>query len=248
MMFLKQASDQQYRADLPTLLNSSAKTLVTTDWQASLREKQDVAVVRRVYEWQQNRRWSLRQAKPFPEPTAPETHQRHLLSEMKWLRTDFREERKQKLMNAHGLARSCKRWVDSDPPTRGALQRGGPTPLSYFRLQGSEAAELSGGVARSTLAVDPMDFDPVAGTEHGGNASREIFIDAQEQLQLDGAQESSVTELDNNLERMAEAPNELESAMTLQRSLPQLEAFVRAPSSESDTRGVEKQSAEIARP
>ncbi|KAI9652501.1 MAG: chromatin modification- protein VID21 [Alyxoria varia] len=241
MMFLKQASDQQYKADLPALLNSSAKTLVTTDWQASLREKQDVAVVRRVYEWQQNRRWSLRQPKPFPEPPAPETHQRHLLSEMKWLRADFKEERKQKLMSAHRLACSCKRWVESDPSTRGALQLGGLSPLSFFGGKGSKAVGSSGAIAQSTVTGESMDAGSVAGKASGGDASNEIFTDAQEQLPSDDPQESNDTGWNSDPERTAKPPHEIEFGMTLQKSLPKLEAFAGVSYSESDSRGVEKQ-------
>ena len=129
ILFLRQALDQSFKTDLSSTLASSAKTLVTSDYQASLSEKQDCAVVKRIYELQQNRRWILRQFKPSPEPAVPHTHQNSLLSEMRWLRTDFREERKAKLFMAKQLAEWCEEWVLSNPAKRAAL-RNGPVEAS----------------------------------------------------------------------------------------------------------------------
>ena len=121
ILFLRQAFEQQFKSDLSQLLMSSPKALTTGDWQANILEKQDSTIVKRVYEWQQNGRWTLRQLKPFPEPATPVTHQDHLMSELRWLQKDFREERKQKLSIAWQLAEWCQDWVLASAAVRRAL-------------------------------------------------------------------------------------------------------------------------------
>lgn len=123
ILFLRQALENLFnKTDLLHTLSSSAKTLTTGDWQACLSERQDCAVVRRIYEWQQNGRWVLRQMKPLPEPAVPQTHQNTLMNEMRWLHTDFREERKAKLSVASQLAEWCQDWILSSTERRAALQ------------------------------------------------------------------------------------------------------------------------------
>lgn len=122
ILFLRQAFEQQFKSDLSQLLMSSPKALTTGDWQANILEKQDSTIVKRVYEWQQNGRWTLRQLKPFPEPAIPVTHQDHLMSELRWLQKDFREERKQKLSIAWQLAEWCQDWVHASAVVRRKLQ------------------------------------------------------------------------------------------------------------------------------
>ena len=124
ILFLKQAleSSLAFKAELHVLLTKTSKTLTTSDWEASLHEKYDCAVVKRVYDWQQRSQWSLRQLKPHPEITSPRTHWDNVLAEARWLQTDFREERKLKLSIASELAHWCKEWHDSSVSHRLSLQ------------------------------------------------------------------------------------------------------------------------------
>lgn len=124
LLFLRQALDSTsaFRADLSTLLNSSNKTLSTTDWHSSLREKQDCTIIKRIYDLQQSNRWSLRQMRPSAEPSPPTSHQDRLLDEMKWLQTDFREERKLRLCQSQQIALWCQHWYRADVSERASLQ------------------------------------------------------------------------------------------------------------------------------
>lgn len=124
VLFLRQAleSATAFKVDLSSLLSSTSKTLSTSDWEASLHEKHDCAVVKRVYDWQQRSQWPLRQPRPYPEISRPTGHWDHLLAEAKWLQTDFREERKLKFGMASQLAHWCKEWHDASASQRIALQ------------------------------------------------------------------------------------------------------------------------------
>ena len=104
------------------LLNQAHKTISTSDQYISILDHQACKILRRVYHLQQHDKWSLRQPVRCPEPTRPPAHWDVLLQEMKWMRTDFREERKWKRTIALNLARACANWVHSDPAERLALQ------------------------------------------------------------------------------------------------------------------------------
>ena len=136
VLFLRQAleSQQTSKTDLPSLLGSTSKALLTNDWEASLHERHDCAVVKRVYEWQQRSQWSLRQPKLYPEPATPITHWDHLLGEAKWLQTDFREERKLKIATCGKLAHWCREWHEASPFQRQKLQVKADLPVSHMAL------------------------------------------------------------------------------------------------------------------
>ncbi|KAG6365379.1 hypothetical protein INS49_006990 [Diaporthe citri] len=104
------------------LLVTSHKTISTPDCGIALHENQACKVLRRIYHLQQHDKWSLRQPKRCPEPTRPPSHWDLLLQEMKWMRTDFREERKWKRACARSLAEACAEWVASSQEDRKVLQ------------------------------------------------------------------------------------------------------------------------------
>jgi chromatin modification-related protein VID21 len=104
------------------LINQAHKTISTSDQYISILDHQACKILRRVYHLQQHDKWSLRQPVRCPEPTRPASHMDVLLQEMKWMRTDFREERKWKRAVARNLAHACAEWVHSGPTERLALQ------------------------------------------------------------------------------------------------------------------------------
>lgn len=104
------------------LLNQAHKTISTSDQYVSILDHQACKILRRVYHLQQHDKWSLRQPVRCPEPTRPASHMDVLLQEMKWMRTDFREEGKWKRAVARNLAYACAEWVYSSPEERLALQ------------------------------------------------------------------------------------------------------------------------------
>ena len=107
---------------LNTLLASSHKTLATSNHYTDFHESQDCRMLKRIYHLQSSNRWSLRQIERSTEPARPLTSWDNLLDQMKWMRTDFREERKWKLTVAKNLAEWCAEWVASPTEGRAMLQ------------------------------------------------------------------------------------------------------------------------------
>jgi chromatin modification-related protein VID21 len=104
------------------ILFHANKTIATPDAYLAIQDHQACKVLRRVYHLQQHDKWSLRQPKRCLEPTRPPSHWDVLFQEMKWMRTDFREERKWKMAVAKNIAYACADWVESSPEERKTLQ------------------------------------------------------------------------------------------------------------------------------
>ncbi|PSR94649.1 hypothetical protein BD289DRAFT_363090 [Coniella lustricola] len=151
------------------LLANTHKTLSSPDCTIVLREKQACNVLRRIYHLQQHDKWSLRQPKRWPEPIRPPSHWDTLLQEMKWMRTDFREERKWKRTVARNLADACAAWIASTAEERKALQIRAKLPpfdiASPFSKIADQTAEAEStttpmpDLVPSEDADSPMDVD-----------------------------------------------------------------------------------------
>ncbi|KAF3005917.1 chromatin modification- protein VID21 [Curvularia kusanoi] len=121
-LFKFQAHHPPRSVPLHELVTSARKTLSTAGTFAMLRETQDYKILKRVYALQNANRWSLRQLQKSAEPERPFTHQDQLLLEMKWMQTDFKEERKWKCALAATFADWCAEYVHSTPEERTALR------------------------------------------------------------------------------------------------------------------------------
>ena len=127
-LFLATAStDKRGVPSLDNLLQTAHKTITTSNAYIPINENQTAKVLRRIYNLQSSGKWSLRQPKRQVEPVRQTTHWDVLLQEAKWMRTDFREERKWKMTVAKNLAYACVEWVESGPEDRKLLQIK-PTP------------------------------------------------------------------------------------------------------------------------
>ena len=128
------------------LLHQAHKTISTSDQYLSILDHQACRILRRVYHLQQHDKWSLRQPIRCPEPTRPPSHRDALLQEMKWMRTDFREERKWKRAVAGNLAFACAEWVQSSPEERKLLQVNAVIPPRVSTLDAAMAnRDIDGG-------------------------------------------------------------------------------------------------------
>ena len=121
-LFAAQASSMGRSIPLNKLLSSAHKTLTTSHHYLDFHEQQDGRILKRIYQLQNSNRWSLRQIERSAEPDRPATHWDALMGHMKWMRTDFREERKWKLATAKNFADWCAEWVVSPPDKRVLLQ------------------------------------------------------------------------------------------------------------------------------
>ena len=145
-LFTAQAS-----AQVPTLdhlIKSAHKTLSTRDHYVDYREAQDCRILKRIYHLQNSNRWSLRQLERSAEPARPTSHWDNVLAEMKWMRTDFKEEKRWKVTVAKNLADWCTEWVASPAKRRTSLQVKARRPPSISPVPFNHITPVS-------LQVDP---------------------------------------------------------------------------------------------
>lgn len=107
---------------LEKLLFHANKTVDSSDANLAIQDHQACKLLHRVYHLQNSDKWSLRQPKRCPEPTRQTGHWDVVVKEIKWMRTDFREERKWKTAIAGKLAQACADWVAATPEGRKEMQ------------------------------------------------------------------------------------------------------------------------------
>ncbi len=120
---------------LNTLLQSAHKTLSTADHLIDYQEQMNCRTLKRIYQLQNANRWPLRQMERAPEPVRPTSYWDFLLDHAKWMRTDFKAERKWKIAAARGVAEWCAEWVGSSLRRRQQLQIKVRPPQSRSNLE-----------------------------------------------------------------------------------------------------------------
>ncbi|KAF7793082.1 hypothetical protein EIP86_004189 [Pleurotus ostreatoroseus] len=89
----------------------ASKCLSSRDWDVAMTELKLLRTIERIDHLSKTTGWSFRQPKKHRGVGGlTKTHWDYLMDEMKWMRTDFREERKWKLALAHTLARAVMDW------------------------------------------------------------------------------------------------------------------------------------------
>jgi len=156
-LFTAQAAVPVASQALHSLVVSAHKTLATADHYIDSQEQQDCRILTRIYQLQSANRWSLRQTERSVEPTRPKAHWDVLLSQMRWMQTDFREERKWKLAAAKRIADACAQWVESSVEERSFLQvKHRPTRL---RQESHSIAETPDLIPSAEDDSDLTDFE-----------------------------------------------------------------------------------------
>ncbi|KAL7272133.1 hypothetical protein RUND412_005075 [Rhizina undulata] len=97
------------------LIARASKTLITSNHQVHYSETQAVKILKRIQELQDTGMWSFRQIPRAMEPRRRKCHWDYLLEEMKWLKVDFKEERKWKIAVARQLAYWALEWHQIGP-------------------------------------------------------------------------------------------------------------------------------------
>lgn len=121
-LFEHKAHSMSRQTSMTYLIQNAHKTLSTSDHLVEYELSAESRILKRLYQLQEKQRWALRQYKRADEASRPTCHWDLLLDHMKWMRTDFREERKWKLAAARSVAESCVEWVASSPEARKQLQ------------------------------------------------------------------------------------------------------------------------------
>lgn len=150
-LFMNQAYQLPRATPLQELVINANKTLSTSNLQATQREHIEYRILRRIYQLQNANKWSLRQMARFPDPTPAVCHHDHMLAEMKWMRTDFREERRWKMQMAKNLADWCQMYVEASPDVRQYLRIKAKIPPKNEVMQVIDSSQKS---------TDAMDMVP----------------------------------------------------------------------------------------
>lgn len=199
------ARQSQWMKSPEQLLANTHKTLSSPDCNIVLQENQACKVLRRIYHLQQHDKWSLRQFKRCPEPTRQPSHWDLMLQEMKWMRTDFREERKWKRTIAQALAEACALWVASDDEDRKLLQVNAkiPEPIEKSSPSSAKAATPSEAdsvptpmpdLVPSEAADSPMDLDDEPQEWNVGTVAPSAIFALQDDEVVFGLQTSAASE------------------------------------------------------
>lgn len=111
------------------LVQGARKTMNTSAWTAAIYEQKWIRVTERIEELKAQNKWSLRQLPK--EKTAPrrKAHWDFMLDEMKWLRTDFREERKWKITLARKTIYMVLDWHNCKDKTTLVIN---PQPIRFL--------------------------------------------------------------------------------------------------------------------
>lgn len=121
-LFAMQSSAAAYSRHLHSLISSAPKTLNTSNHYTNFHDQQDSRILERIFQLQSSNLWSLRQPVRSDEPERPVSHRDVLLSHTKWMATDFKEERKWKIVAAKSIADSCADWVNGSVEERILLE------------------------------------------------------------------------------------------------------------------------------
>ncbi|KAJ5907422.1 hypothetical protein N7495_000104 [Penicillium taxi] len=141
-LFLNRAYAPPRGSNLSTLLASAHKTLSTANHSLEHQEQMDCRTLRRIYALQNANRWPLRQMKRSAEPVRQGTHWDVVLDHVKWMRTDFREERKWKIAAAKSCADWCAEYTNSDEEHRALLRVHAKIPVLNSNVQSDLKMDL----------------------------------------------------------------------------------------------------------
>ncbi|KAF7978682.1 hypothetical protein HWV62_44931 [Athelia sp. TMB] len=135
-------------------VGKATKCLSTRDWNISWTELRLIRTLERVELMKDAGRWSFRQPKKQRGTGGlTKTHWDFLMDEMRWMRTDFREERKWKMALAYNLSTAVLEWHAAGTLRERLIQ--GICVLWKRPRTDASAAEDSGNDAGS----DQMDMD-----------------------------------------------------------------------------------------
>ncbi|TBU65625.1 hypothetical protein BD310DRAFT_953748 [Dichomitus squalens] len=191
-----------------TKLQRATKCLSTRDWSIGIAEMHLLRVFERVDKLKDSGQWSFRQPKKQRGVGGlMKTHWDYLMDEMRWMRTDFHEERIWKIALAYNLAHAVMEWHEAgsleERVRRGIVVLWKPPPLEDTEMADGVEIEDIDGPFRDAQDVD----------EDGGD-SRETVTPNDGY----GSDDESEDELDKE-----PANDSLEPGQALQDALEQLE-------------------------
>ncbi|KAF7724690.1 chromatin modification- protein VID21 [Apophysomyces ossiformis] len=124
----------QLRANAQPLyksLQTARKILTTHDWMLARDELKSIKTIQSIENLKKGNMWSLRQLKRQKSVPRTKTHWDSLLDEMKWMRTDYKEERKWKIACAFMLSRAVLEWHKAEDKSSLCVKALIPSPVEY---------------------------------------------------------------------------------------------------------------------
>jgi len=174
-LFTARVSTPPRAHPLNALVKTAHKTLSTSDFYTDFNERQACQVLSRIYDLQSSNRWSLRQMERSAEPNRPTTHWDVLLSQMEWMRTDFREERKWKMAAAKFTADACAAWMAGTKEERKSLQVKIRSKATKARSRSLSASTPDLVHSTDDEASEVTDDDSIRGKGPQGSAPAALF-------------------------------------------------------------------------
>ncbi|KAG1730571.1 hypothetical protein EDB19DRAFT_1929409 [Suillus lakei] len=162
-------------------VSRATKCLSTRDWGVAIAEVRLTRALERVESLENVAKWSYRQPKRQKNLGGlTKTHWDYLMDEMKWLRVDFREERRWKYVLAFNLSTAVLEWHDAG--SREERVRLGICVL-WKRPRSSQNA-LTEDVDMDSRPAEHNGYTPMAdesdGDEEEGEADQRDIVDALE--------------------------------------------------------------------
>ncbi|KAL0070630.1 chromatin modification-related protein VID21 [Marasmius tenuissimus] len=195
-------------------VSKSTKCLTTRDWSIAMNELKLLRTAERVEYLKAKGRWSFRQPKKQRGVGGSmKSHWDYLLEEMKWMRTDFREERKWKMAIAYNLSTAVLEWHAASGPEERVEK--GICVLWKPPRQDEEPLEEAGDVE---MVADSQENDEDNDNENTGsqNSPEKSIVDYGSEDDEDDEQDK-----DQDHQSVVDALDEttrLEEALALQES------------------------------
>ncbi|CAG8636702.1 8548_t:CDS:10, partial [Ambispora gerdemannii] len=105
------------------------KVLTSEDWRVVRDEIKNVRVTERIEQLKAANQWSFKQVEQHKAPPRTMTHWDYLLAEMKWLQTDFKEERRWKIAAHYLMAQWVMEWHNAEDKSTVCVKRRKPAPV-----------------------------------------------------------------------------------------------------------------------
>ncbi|KAI0831506.1 hypothetical protein BC628DRAFT_1354063 [Trametes gibbosa] len=209
-------------------LSRASKCLSTRDWSVGMTEVRLIRTFERIELLKNAGSWSFRQIKKQRGVGGlMKTHWDYLMDEMKWMRTDFREERRWKLALAYTLAHAVMEWHGAgtieERVRRGICVLWKPPPPED--VETAEASEVEGPFRDSQEGDDTgVDSRETATplNDYGSDDDSEDEQDKEQQDVIDALEPGAA--LQDALEQLEEhAQSRVQDAVALKPKMEEVE-------------------------
>ncbi|KAI8996840.1 hypothetical protein BDB01DRAFT_830488 [Pilobolus umbonatus] len=139
-------------------LQQARKVLTTHDWTLARTELKSIKSISAIENLKKKNMWSLRQLKRHQATTRTKTHWDLLLDEMRWMRVDFKEERKWKMATAYMLSKAVMEWHAAEDKSSVCVQTR-PTPS--LMVKGEDVGEMTSPDMETTDSEMMVDKEEV---------------------------------------------------------------------------------------